>query len=105
MELSEDSLAGMKDQLRGMVVERLEAIWQACRPHVDGTLLEEGGRVDPRMVKIGLDTTDRLTRLARLEEREPVVAEEQVSVEAADRAAVVESLLALEARIKAGPAA
>jgi hypothetical protein len=98
--ITENQLLADKDRARGLIVARYEAVYQACLPHIDGTVLEDGGRVDARMVKIGLDAVDRLHKLYRLDAPAPLEDPDPAALEAKDRTAVAESLLALEARIK-----
>lgn len=99
VEVTDAHLQADQARARGLVLARLEQLWKATQPHVDGTILEEGGRVDPRMVKIGLDVLDRLHRLYRLDVPVPAAADPEAAA-VADRAAVEESLRELEARIK-----
>lgn len=98
--LTEAQIQADKDRARGLVVARYEAVYRACLPHIDGTLEEQGLRVDPRMVKIGLDAVDRLHKLYRLDVPEAPAEEAPEALEARDRAAVAASLLELEARTR-----
>lgn len=100
IEITDQHLRDNQARMRALVIQRLEQIWQACLPHVDGTLADEGGRVDPRMVKIALDVSDRLHRLYRLDAPAGEEKPEPAALEAKDRLAVVESLRALEERLR-----
>lgn len=98
--LTEEQIQADKDRARGLVAARYEAIYRSVLPHIDGTLEEQGGRADARMVKIGLDAVDRLSKLYRLDVPSPVAEEPPAALEASERAAVAKSLLELEARIR-----
>lgn len=61
--IADEQVAESAPLVRALVVQRLEKIWSACEPHVDGT----AGKPDPRFIEAGIRVTDRLIRLYRLD--------------------------------------
>jgi len=103
--LTQDDVEADADRARGLLAVRLQMLWEAALPHIDGSREAEGLRVDPRMVKLGMDSWDRMYRLYRMDAARPSVDQEQSAeiVCDADRRAVVASLLELEARTSTTP--
>lgn len=95
--ITEEDLNRDSAYMRGVLAKRLEMIWKTVQPHIDGTIEEQGGRVDPRFIEAGIRVLDRLAKLYRLDA--PARAElAQLSM--VDAAALVSSQLAeLEARM------
>jgi hypothetical protein len=93
-ELGEDELARLKPAHRAILAARLEQVWQACEPYVQGPVLSGG---DARMVDLGLKCLDRLMRLYEVTEADRAGSETEVVLTAtAGRRAA--ALAALEAR-------
>jgi hypothetical protein len=65
--IGEEHLATSAPLVRALVVQRLETMWRACEPHIDGS----AGRPDPRYIEAGIRVTDRLSRLYRLDQPQP----------------------------------
>lgn len=59
-ELSESELNAQKAMVRGILVSRLEMIWEQVEPYIKVSL---GDGTDVRMAKLGLDVIDRLIKL------------------------------------------
>lgn len=96
--LGDDDLARQAAFVRALIVQRLEQIWSTVAPHVDGRLLEDGIRPDPRFVEAGIRVLDRLAKLYRLEA--PVRGEDDPSTVKVNPATLVAGQLAeLEARM------
>lgn len=66
--ISEEEVGRQAAIVRGLVVQRLEQIWRTVAPHVDGTVLEDGFRPDPRFIEAGIRVLDRLSKLYRLDQ-------------------------------------
>lgn len=98
--VGEEHLRADQERARGLVLSRLQQIWDVVQPHLDGTVQEEGRTPDPRMVETGIRVLDRVSKLYRLLEPPPPPEPEDPGVLVhADRIAVEASLLALEARM------
>jgi len=61
--IGEEHLTASAPMVRALVVQRLEAMWRSCEPHLNG----EAGKPDPRFVEAGIRIVDRLSRLYRLD--------------------------------------
>lgn len=99
--ISDDNVAADQAAVRGLVVKRLEQLWATIEPHVDGRVVADGYRVDPRMIQAGITVVRELGKLYRLDRPAPA-APEAVTGAVTDRVAVERSLAELEARL-AGP--
>lgn len=54
--------------MRALLARRLELVWQACQPHVDGTVERNGYNVDVRFIIAGMQALKNLQRLYRLDQ-------------------------------------
>jgi hypothetical protein len=100
--VSEQHLTDNQERARGLVLFRLQQIWDVVEPHLNGKIQEEGLRPDPRMVETGIRVLDRVTKLYRLlEPPAPPEPEDPSLAVSADRMAVEASLRELEARMGA----
>jgi hypothetical protein len=61
--LDDTTLAEKAPAIRALVAQRLEQIWQACLPHIDGDIPNPSAP----MVELGLRATRELSRLFRLD--------------------------------------
>lgn len=68
--LDEEKLAEMAPMIRAEVLRRLENLWKAMEPWVDGRPGPDGvlDRPDPRLVAAGLTALRQLSQLARLDQ-------------------------------------
>lgn len=98
--LDESGISQDAPYIRAMVINRLELIWKACLPHIDGSREESGFGVSTPMVETALRVTRELARMYRLDA--PVAgAESQVAGTRTDvRALVSGQLDAIEARLR-----
>lgn len=95
--MGEDELARLKPAHRAILAARLEQVWSACEPYVQGPVLSGG---DARMVDLGLKCLDRLMRLYEVTEADRAGSETEVVLTAtAGRRAA--ALAALEVRARA----
>jgi hypothetical protein len=92
--IGEEQLNTAAPLVRSLVVQRLEKIWRACEPHIDGT----GGRPDPRFVEAGVRVLDRLMRLYRLDSPQPAPPVEPGTLDMPQL--LEERLKAVEARVR-----
>lgn len=95
--IHDEDLVRQGPYMRYLVGQRLEDIWTACQPHIDGT----AARPDHRYVETGMRVLERMSRLYRLDA--PAAAAEAATAPA-DAARMVEAgLLELEARLRPDP--
>jgi hypothetical protein len=104
--LDEDMLAEVAPYVRAEVFRRLERLWNALEPYVDGSKGEDGvvRRPDPRLMDAAVRVLWQLGRLARLDapSRKP----DEIPAAGPDVLEVVaRSLAELEARMGPGPGA
>lgn len=92
--IHDEDLVAKAPYMRYLIGERLEEIWNACQPHVDGS----AARPDHRYVETGMRVLERMSRLYRLDA--PAGAPEAVTTPA-DAARMVEAgLKELESRLR-----
>lgn len=94
--IREEDLATNQALVRATVFARLEQIWAACEPYINGDL----GKPDPRYLEAGIRVTDRLSKLYRLDSPMPSGGEDEGDVRADAREVAIKAVAALEARIK-----
>jgi len=94
--LDDTMIAEKQPYIRALVADRLEQIWQACLPHIDGGVANPSAP----MVELGLRATRELSRLFRLDS--PAAASHDVvtGTNLGARELVAGHLEVLEARIK-----
>ena len=93
----DDAMIGEKaPYIRALVAERLEAIWQACLPHIDGDVPNPSAP----MVELGLRATRELSRLFRLDSPAHSDPAAVTGTNTGGRELVAGHLEVLEARIK-----
>lgn len=61
--IGDEQVAESAPLVRALVVQRLEQMWTAIEPQVNG----DGGKPDPRFLEAGIRVCDRLIRLYRLD--------------------------------------
>lgn len=94
--IREEDLATNQAVVRATVFARLEQIWQACEPYINGEL----GKPDPRYLEAGIRTCDRLSKLYRLDAPQPSGGEEDGDTRVDARELAIKAVAALEARIR-----
>lgn len=105
-EISEDQLTEDAPRVRALIIQRLELMWNRCEQRIRDDM--DGTRpIDPRFLEIGLRAVKDLALHYRLGKAPvPVEEEEDPSIQAVDRGALVLSYLeSVETRIKQGQAA
>ena len=101
--LDEERLAEVAPYIRAEVFRRLEGLWSALEPHVDGSRGEDGEvrRPDPRLMDTAVRVLAQLHRLSRLDA--PNRKSDEIQAAGPDALEVVaRSLAELEARMGAG---
>jgi hypothetical protein len=70
--IDDDQIEESRAAMRGLLVDRLEAVWATVAPHVGREAVEEAqaleARMDPRWAELGLRVIDRYVKIFRLEE-------------------------------------
>ena len=97
--LDEEKLAETAPVVRAEILHRLETLWKALQPWIDGREDTDGivARPDPRLVASALTCLKQLSNLTRLDQPRPG-SDETKPVPAEILAKVVKELEALEAR-------
>ena len=98
--IDEENLQDAAAQVRGLVAQRLETVWQSCAPHLQPIQQDDGSwsKPDPRFLEAGIRCLDRMMRLYRLDAPGVRLPGE---VAPADAVAMVESALReLEERLR-----
>jgi hypothetical protein len=96
--IHDEDLVRQAPYMRYLVGQRLEEIWNACQPHLDGT----AARPDHRYVETSVRVLAHMSRLYRLDAPASPVLGETVP---ADAARMVEAgLRELESRLRPDPA-
>jgi hypothetical protein len=94
--IGDQQVADAAPYVRALVVQRLEMLWRACEPHIDGT----GGKPDPRYLETGVRVIDRLSRLYRLDAPEKSDLTAVTGSDVSLRAKVLKQIEDLESRVK-----
>jgi hypothetical protein len=105
-EINEDQLTEDGPRVRALIIQRLELMWNRCEQRIRDDM--NGTRpIDPRFLEIGLRAVKDLALHYRLNKIPvPVEEEEDPSLQAVDRGALVLDFLeGVEARIRQGQAA
>lgn len=86
--------------IRALIAQRLELVWRACLPHIDGSREADGYSVSAPLVDVGLRALKELSKIYRLDN--PVAAsQEQIAGTNTDfRALVAGNLDQLEQRME-----
>lgn len=63
LHVSDEEMQSQQPMLRGLVLQRLEAVYQACEPHINGDVFP----VDVRFVQLGAAVLKQMTALGRLD--------------------------------------
>lgn len=98
--LDDTTIAEKAPAIRALVAQRLEQIWQACLPHIDGDVPNPSAP----MVELGLRATRELSRLFRLDAPVSGSSEKVTGTNTGARELVAGHLAVLEARMKDGEA-
>ena len=93
--IGEEEVARSAPMVRALLVQRLEAIWTQCEPHVSGQI-----KPDPRFIEAGIRVLDRLAKLYRLDQLLPPQAPESVDPANAAVTAAITQIQDIEARMR-----
>jgi hypothetical protein len=98
--LDEEAIAEHAPVVRAEVFRRLESLWTALKPHIDGSPDEDGivRRPDPRLVDSGIRILSQLQKLYRLDSPGKAADEAGEAVPGEVLAQVCRALADLEAR-------
>lgn len=95
--IRDEDVAASAPLVRALLVQRLEKMWRACEPQIEGV----AGKPDPRFLEAGIRISDRLAKLYRLDA--PVPGEDRGDGEHVDHADMVSrGLKELEQRMADG---
>jgi hypothetical protein len=88
LSLDDEQIINAQPAVRGLLLQRLEAIWKQVADHLDPDL-----GADPRWAEIGLRVLDREARLYRLDKVRAVEEVEEMVGAGVDRHALVAAQL------------
>lgn len=94
--LDDTMIAEKQPYIRALVADRLEQIWQACLPHIDGGVANPSAP----MVELGLRATRELARLFRLDSPAGAAPDAVTGTNLGHRELVAGQLEVLEARMR-----
>jgi hypothetical protein len=86
--VTDDDLEEQKPYTRAIISHRLNQVWEACLPHVDGTDFNP----DYRYVDLAVRVLDRMAKVARIHDKPPATEPVLEADPVADRAAVLEAV-------------
>lgn len=91
----EDDITEAGPRVRAQTLMRLEMIWEACQPHING----DGGKPDPRFIEAGMRCLREEIKLYRLDQPQVTASTSATPTQEAVRAAFRDQVRELETRL------